>query len=148
MAWSRMLTLVAIAFAAFAVVAAASARVSWQHVPYPAHPEGSILTGGRAEHAQFIIMVDKKNATKPEIDQLFVLARVRDDLVRRFHLQIRPGHTPAKGYRLACLARTRVSSATIWLASWAARDSFSDSMNAFSAMTNTKWHGGCATAKH
>jgi hypothetical protein len=136
----------AVALLALVLSGVAFGSVSRSHIPYPPHPEGSVLTGDGVKDAQFIIMVNK--STKPSVEphQLLIAAAVRNELIALFDLHTRPGHTPMKGYRLTCLSRARIRGATIWLAAWEARTSAFDSIKAYAAMTRSSlWHGGCAS---
>jgi hypothetical protein len=146
------LALALAALVTMTATAAAQAQPSWKHIPYPPHPEGSILTLPGPFRMQFIIMVNELNDPGAEIHQLFTLAAVRTTLLAKFHLRTRAGHTPRKGYRLACLSRIRVRGDTIWFAAWAAPNDpghsadYSAAIKWYSLMIDrSKWRGGCAT---
>jgi hypothetical protein len=139
----KRLVLIPIMACALLVVPSA---LAWNHIAYPKHPEGAVLTGAGVRHAQFLLLVEQKADPQAELKQLFTLAGVRGVLQTRFGLRTRAGHVPRHGYRLTCLSRLRVKGVNVWLAAWAAPDSAYDSMKAFSGMVTPRWHGGCIPA--
>ena len=142
-------TLAAVA-SGFGTTAQARAKPAIRDVKWPAPRtlEGSILTGLGTPHAEYIIAIKKPTqsvAPTYEVARLTLLAQIRDDMRVRFNLRSRAGHVARTGYRLTCVARTRVGALTVYLSAWAAPSERYDSMKAFATLINPKrWTGGCA----